>query len=131
METDTNSYWSEFVPFDDYPDFKHDHMTHDCTATVAPRKILGSRSDIILLDPLLVFQHEWVSTTTLFPFYYKVMLSMRNMLLQSTIRKATTQNANLVGHLRKSNRNCLFRDEVPKLPIYTYVLEENLLHAMC
>ena len=26
------------------------------------------------------------------------------LLLQSTIRKATTQNANLVGHLRKSNR---------------------------
>ena len=79
-------------------------MTHDCTATVAPRKIPETRSDIIHLDPLLVFQHEWISTTTPFPFYYTVMLSMRNVLLQSTIPKATTQNANLVGHLRKSNR---------------------------
>ena len=82
METDTNSYWSEFVPFDDYPDFKHDRMTHDCTATVAPRKILQSRSDIIPLDPLVV-QHESISTTILFPFYNTVMLSMRNVQLQS------------------------------------------------
>ena len=79
METDTNSYWSELVPFDDYPNFKHDHMTHDCTATVAPRKILESRSDIIPLDPLLLLQHESNSTTTLFRFYNTVMLSMRNV----------------------------------------------------
>ena len=46
---------------DDYPDFKHDRMTHDCTATVAPRKILESRSDIIPLDPLLVLQHESIN----------------------------------------------------------------------
>ena len=37
-----------------------------------------------------------------------------------------------VGRLRNSNRIfCLFREEAPKLPIYSYVLEENLLHAMC
>ena len=82
MENDTNSYWSDFVPFDDYPDFKHDRMTHDCTATVAPRKILQLRSDIIPLDPL-VLQHESISITTLFPFYNTVMLSMITVQLQS------------------------------------------------
>ena len=62
--------------------FKHHRMTYDCTAAVAPRKILQSRSDIIPLDSL-VLQHESISTTTLFPFYNTVMLSTRNVQLQS------------------------------------------------